>query len=96
MKALFPRRQQDETESVWFKVAHAVVGLLVLTSLLMLAATGWNSFVAASDLSATAPADTTADTDFISVATPLNTGVPDAANVFRGSSTPAENLPATF
>lgn len=96
MNALFPRRQQDETESVWFKVAHAVVGLLVLIALLMLAASAWTNHVAASDLAAKPAAGTTADTDFIRATELLNTGVPDAANVFRGSSTPAENLPATF
>jgi hypothetical protein len=96
MNAPFSRRQQDETESVWFKVAHAVVGLLVLVALLMLAASGWNNHVAASDMSAKAAVGTPEDTDFISATKPLNTGVPDAAHVFRGSSTPAENLPATF
>jgi hypothetical protein len=47
MNALFPRPEQDDTESRWFKAAHALVVLLVLIALMMLVATGWESLVGA-------------------------------------------------
>ena len=101
MNELFSRqhslRQQDETESTWLKVAHALVGVLVLIALLMLAASGWENLVGASNLSALGIADlTTVNTEQASATQPANAGVPDAATVFRGTATPAETLPPSF
>ena len=97
MTALFSRHEQDETESPWFKVAHALVGVLVLIALLMLAASGWENLVGANGLSAAGTADlATANTEQASVTQPANAGVPDAATVFRGTATPVDTLPEGF
>ena len=101
MSTLFSRynsqHQQDETESPWFKIAHALVGVLVLIALLMLAASGWENLVGANDLAAISAAGlTAANTEQSSATKPANAGVPDAATVFRGTSAPAETLPPSF
>lgn len=97
MNVPFSRRQQDDTESTWFKVAHALVGVLVLIALVMLAATGWENLVGANDMPALGAAVlTTTNTEQTSATKPANTGVPDAATLFRGTATPAETPPASF
>jgi hypothetical protein len=101
MNELFSRHhaqhQQDETESPWFKVAHALVGVLVLIALLMLAASGWENLVGASNLSAQGIANlTTANTEQVSATQTVKAAVPDAATVFRGTATPIETLPPSF
>ena len=101
MSTLFSRHhsqhQQDETESPWFKVAHALVGLLVLIALLMLAASGWDNLVGANDFSGKEHAALpTVNTEQFSPRQPENAGVPDAATVFRGTATPIETMPPSF
>jgi hypothetical protein len=46
MNVRFPKYKPDETESLWFKLAHAAVGLLVFIALVMLAISSWDARVA--------------------------------------------------